>query len=92
MYQTVTTACLSEMLRDARSHTLGLLDGLDAGQLIGPMRYIVNPMQWEIGHVTRFYEYIILRSLYGHKPLLANSPAGRDIFAGSGTCALNGDH
>jgi iron(II)-dependent oxidoreductase len=72
MSQTVTTAELSEILRDARSRTLELLDGLDAEQLIGPKLDIVNPMQWEIGHVAWFYEYFILRRLYGHKPLLAN--------------------
>ena len=77
MPQTVTTAYLAEILRDARSRTLELLDGLDAEQLIGPKLAIVNPMQWEIGHVAWFYEYFILRSLYGHKPLLAN---GDDLY------------
>ena len=77
MCQTVTTAYLTEILRDARSRTLELLAGLEAEQLIGPKLDIVNPMQWEIGHVAWFYEYFILRSLYGHKPLLAN---GDDLY------------
>lgn len=92
MSPAIATAYLTEILRDARSRTLELLDGLDAEQLIGSMLDIVNPMQREIGHAARFYEYIILRSLCGHKPLLANGPAGSDVFAGCRTCALNGDH
>jgi len=77
MSQSVTTAYLTEILDDARSRTLELLDGLDAEQLIGPKLDIVNPMQWEIGHVAWFYEYFILRRLYGHQPLLAN---GDDLY------------
>jgi iron(II)-dependent oxidoreductase len=77
MSQSVTTAYLAEILGDARSRTLELLDGLDAQQLIGPKLDIVNPMQWEIGHVAWFYEYFILRRLYGHQPLLAH---GDDLY------------
>ena len=72
MARTVTTAYLADILRDARSRTLELLHGLDAQQLIGPRLDTVNPMLWEIGHVAWFYEYFILRRLYGHKPILAN--------------------
>lgn len=72
MSRTVTTAYLTEILRDARSRTLELLQGLDAAQLIGPKLDTVNPMLWEIGHVAWFYEYFILRRLYNHRPLLAN--------------------
>ena len=77
MSRTVTTAYLAEILRDARSRTMELLDGLDEKQLIGPKLDIVNPMLWEIGHVAWFYEYFILRCLYDHKPLLAK---GDDLY------------
>lgn len=77
MSRTVTTAYLTEILRDARSRTLELLQGLDAAQLIGPKLDTVNPMLWEIGHVAWFYEYFILRRLYNHRPLLAN---GDDLY------------
>lgn len=77
MSRTVTTAYLTEILRDARSRTLELLQGLDAAQLIGPKLNTVNPMLWEIGHVAWFYEYFILRRLYNHRPLLAN---GDDLY------------
>jgi iron(II)-dependent oxidoreductase len=77
MCQTVTTAYLEEILSDARSRTLELVEGLDGQQLMGPRLDIVNPMQWEIGHVAWFYEYFILRSRHGHRPLLAN---GDDLY------------
>jgi iron(II)-dependent oxidoreductase len=69
------------MLRDARSRTLELLDGLDEAQLIGPKLDTVNPMLWEIGHVAWFYEYFILRRLYDHEPLLANGDRLYDSIA-----------
>jgi iron(II)-dependent oxidoreductase len=77
MSRIVTTAYLAEILRDAGSRTLELLDGLDEQQLIGPKLDTVNPMLWEIGHVAWFYEYFILRRLYDHKPLLSN---GDDLY------------
>lgn len=77
MTQPVSTAHLIEILRDARARTLQLLAGLDGEQLIGPKLAIVNPMQWEIGHVAWFYEYFILRRLYGHPALLTN---GDDLY------------
>jgi iron(II)-dependent oxidoreductase len=73
----VTTAYLFEILQDARSRTLELLQGLDHAQLMGPKLAIVNPMLWEIGHVAWFYEYFILRRLYHYPPLLAN---GDDLY------------
>ncbi|MEE4380310.1 MAG: selenoneine synthase SenA [Candidatus Competibacteraceae bacterium] len=72
MTQPVSTAHLIEILLDARSRTLDLLQGLSHTQLIGPKLPIVNPMLWEIGHVAWFYEHFILRRLYDYSPLLAN--------------------
>jgi iron(II)-dependent oxidoreductase len=77
MTKPVTTAYLTEILRDARSRTLTLLEGLDHTQLMGPRLAIVNPMLWEIGHVAWFYEYFILRRLYDHSPLLER---GDDLY------------
>jgi iron(II)-dependent oxidoreductase len=81
MPQLVPTAYLAEILRDARTRTLELLDGLDEAQLIGPQLDTVNPMLWEIGHVAWFYEYFILRRLYDHQPLLANGDSLYDSIA-----------
>ena len=77
MTKPVSGAHLTAMVRDARQRTLELLDGLDAGQLIGPKLPIVNPMQWEIGHVAWFHEYFILRRIYGCAPMLDN---GDDLY------------
>ena len=66
----VSTAHLIENMQDARNRTLELIRDLDDEQLMGPKLPIVNPMRWEIGHVAYFYEYFILRQLYGHKSVL----------------------
>lgn len=63
------------MLQDARSRSYELVDDLDQQQLIGPKLSTVNPLQWEIGHVAYFYEYFILRQLYGQESLLGNARA-----------------
>ena len=70
MVQPVPTEHLVHIMNSARQRTHELLEGLSAEQLIGPKLPIVNPMQWEIGHVAWFYEYFILRRIYGREPLL----------------------
>ena len=66
----VSTTHLTTMLQDARSRTLELVAGLDEEQLMGPHIATVNPLRWEIGHVAYFYEFFILRQMYGHDSLL----------------------
>lgn len=75
MTTSISTTKLITMLQDARLRTCELVDDLDQQQLIGPQLATVNPLQWEIGHVAYFYEYFILRQLYGHESLLGNSQA-----------------
>ncbi len=75
MTAAISTTKLIAMLQDARSRTYELIDNLDQQQLIGPKLGTVNPLQWEIGHVAYFYEYFILRQLYGHESLLGNQQA-----------------
>ncbi len=70
MTHPVSTTRLQDIMRDARSRSLELLNGLCDAQLIGPQLPIVNPLHWEIGHVAWFHEYFILRRRYGHEPLL----------------------
>ncbi len=60
---------LIETLRDARSRTLKLIDGLSHEQLMGPRLDIVNPMRWEVGHVAWFQEYWFLRH-YLREPMI----------------------
>ena len=75
MTAAISTTKLIAMLQDARSRTYELVDDLDQQQLIGRKLSTVNPLQWEIGHVAYFYEYFILRQLYGQKSLLGNARA-----------------
>jgi len=42
---------------------LELVSDLNEKQLLGPRLQIVNPLQWEIGHVAWFQEFWILRHL-----------------------------
>ena len=59
--------------QDAHERTLTLIDGLSAEQLKGPLLSIVNPLLWEIGHTTYFYEYWVLRHHLKQAPLIANA-------------------
>lgn len=77
MVETVSTATLVEIMRDARVRTLELVEGLDQEQLIGPKLPIVNPLRWEIGHVAWFTEWFVLRRLHGHDPI---HPPGDRIY------------
>jgi len=65
----VTKDYLVDILEDAHSRTLELLEGLDQEQLMGPRLPIVNPLLWEIGHVAWFTEQFVLRKLHGHDPI-----------------------
>jgi iron(II)-dependent oxidoreductase len=70
MTQRVSASYLIATLQDARARTLELVNDLDQEQLMGPKLPGVNPLRWEIGHIAYFYEFFILRSLYGHDSIL----------------------
>ena len=63
----VSAKYLTELLEDAHSRTLELLDGLDDKQLMGPRLPTVNPLLWEIGHVAWFSEQFVLRKLHNYQ-------------------------
>jgi iron(II)-dependent oxidoreductase len=71
----ISTTKLIAMLQNARARTYELVDDLDAEQLMGPKLGTINPLRWEIGHVAYFYEYFILRQLYGRESILGNQQA-----------------
>ncbi|HLI12911.1 MAG TPA: selenoneine synthase SenA [Alphaproteobacteria bacterium] len=71
----MATARLVDYLADARARTLELVQGLDAGQLMGPRLDIVNPLLWEIGHVAWFYEHFALQRLDGGPKRLPEADA-----------------
>ena len=66
----VSTAHLIENMQDARNRTLELVQDLDDEQLMGPRLPMVNPLRWEIAHAAYFYEYFILRQLYGRESII----------------------
>lgn len=68
----VSTAYLIKTLQDARNRTLELVNDLDDEQWMGPKLPTVNPLRWEIAHVAYFYEYFILRRLYGQASVLGD--------------------
>ena len=63
---------LAEAVSEARRRSLELISDLSDEQLIGPRLAIVNPLQWEIGHVAWFQERWILRHAAGQNPQRAD--------------------
>lgn len=70
MTQPVSTAYLIANLQDSRNRTLELFNDLDDSQIMGPKIRTVNPLKWEIAHTAHFYEFFILRQLYGHDSVI----------------------
>src|SRR5262245_5966376 len=76
----MSAACMAD-LRDARAHTLALLEDLSDEQWLGPELAIVNPPIWELGHVAWFQEKWCLRVLRGRASLRADADALYDSAA-----------
>lgn len=60
---------------DARQRTLDLVADLDDDQLLGPLLPTVNPLLWEIGHLSWFSEKFVLRDALGQPPILPQADA-----------------
>jgi ergothioneine biosynthesis protein EgtB len=60
---------LALALQEARERTLELVVDLNDEQMIGPRFAIVNPLRWEIAHMSWFQEYWVLRHLRGLEPI-----------------------
>lgn len=74
-------ALLASWVRDARQKTLEVVADLSDEQLMGPQLRIVNPLLWEIGHVTWFQEKWALRHAGGQAPIRADGDALYDSAA-----------
>ena len=74
-------ALLAGWVSDARSRTLESVADLSDEQLMGPQLRIVNPLLWEIGHVTWFQEKWALRHAGGEAPIRADGDALYDSAA-----------
>src|SRR5438094_9345694 len=74
-------ADLAAWVRDARQKTLEVVADLSDEQLMGPQLRIVNPLLWEIGHVTWFQEKWALRHASGQAPVRADGDSLYDSAA-----------
>jgi len=72
---------LAAWVRDARQKTLELVSDLSDEQLLGPQLRIVNPLLWEIGHVTWFQEKWALRHAGRQTPIRTDGDALYDSAA-----------
>jgi iron(II)-dependent oxidoreductase len=70
-----------DWVRDARQRTLDLIADLTDEQLLGPRLSIVNPLLWEIGHVTWFQERWVLRHAEKRPPIRPDADALYDSAA-----------
>ncbi|MDN5751514.1 MAG: DinB family protein, partial [Pseudonocardia sp.] len=66
---------LAEWVADARGRTMDLVADLDDDQLVGPMLPTVNPLIWEIGHLSWFSEKFVLRDALREPPIIAHADA-----------------
>jgi iron(II)-dependent oxidoreductase len=74
-------ALLADWVKDARQRTLDLAADLSDEQWLGPQLTIVNPLQWEIGHVAWFQEKWVLRHADGRPSLRTDADALYDSAA-----------
>jgi iron(II)-dependent oxidoreductase len=75
-----TGSKIASLLGDARRRTLQLVEDLTDEQLFGPRLRIINPLLWEIGHVSWFQEKWTLRHLRGEPSVRADADALWDSF------------
>ena len=65
----IRLAELKPAIQDATNRVLEVIADLSDDELIVPERQILNPFNWEIGHVAWFFEKFILRD-FGKQPML----------------------
>ncbi|MPZ87498.1 MAG: ergothioneine biosynthesis protein EgtB [Nitriliruptorales bacterium] len=66
---------LAAWVHDARQRTMDLVADLDDDQLVGPVLPTVNPLIWEIGHLSWFSEKFVLRDALGEPPIIPHADA-----------------
>ncbi|MAS92631.1 MAG: hypothetical protein CMO55_05485 [Verrucomicrobiales bacterium] len=60
--------------------TMALIDDLSDEQLDVPYERGINPPIWELGHAAFFYEFFLLRNLYGIDPIMPGFDPVWDSF------------
>ena len=78
-FRTASSEQLAEALQDARNYTLALFEcfaqaGLDVPARV-PYLTIVNPPLWELGHISWFAEWFVLREAQSSQPTAAQFPS-----------------
>ena len=76
----LTASELIGHLKDTRKRLLELIDDLSDEQLTVPLREIVNPFLWEIGHVAFFYDVFALCQLEKTQPIIKRADELYDSF------------
>ena len=72
---------IADWVRDARTRTFELVADLSDEQFRVPLLDIINPFQWEIGHVAWFQERWVLRHSAGRDPWRPSVDAVYDSIA-----------
>ncbi|MBM3224077.1 MAG: ergothioneine biosynthesis protein EgtB [Candidatus Tectomicrobia bacterium] len=76
----LSSTALTQLCQDTRERTLALVTDLEDTQFEVPLLSLVNPLRWELGHVTFFYETFVLQMLGQSVPLLAGAEDWYDSF------------
>lgn len=69
------TGLLCRWVSDAGRRLAELVADLDDEQFRPPLAPTVNPLLWEIGHVTWFQELFVLRRMQGEEPIVERGDA-----------------
>jgi len=64
---------LIKLVTEARQQSMDLVADLDEDQLTVPYLDIINPLIWEMCHLSYFQELWVLRNGAGEKPIISNS-------------------
>ncbi len=76
----LTQVSLLKSIGHTDRQMMALLDGLSDTQLSVPCSPGINPPIWEIGHAAYFYEFFLLRRLYGSDPIMPGYDTVWDSF------------
>ena len=79
--QPPTATELAEWVQETRQRVIDLVADLSDEQLIPPRLEIVNPLHWEMGHLTWFQEIFVLRRQLGEPPIIDYADALWDSAA-----------
>lgn len=73
----VAASELMTMVSEAHDHTSVCVEDLDDSQMVVPSLEILNPIIWELGHVSFFYDIFLLRVLDGGEAVM---PVGDSLY------------